>query len=132
MAYLQKVAHGTEASNDSLNLIVSKAMGHPKVGTHVGGGVHVNMPATWNGSGPTPPGWTKQVVAVYVASASDTVLPLPDTLVSILQGGPAQSLLTGPEIATLAAAISGRVTVDLDAGTYSPKANAAQAARKNQ
>lgn len=127
MANVTKAAQGTEVANDALNPIVSKAMGLPKVGTHIGGGTHVTMPSTWDGQGAIPPGWTKQAVAVYVASALDTALPLPDSLVSILQGGPAQSLLTAPEIATLAAAISGRVTVDLDAG-YVPKANAAQAA----
>ncbi len=125
MANLQKCVTGLEAANDALNAIVSKALGYPRVGQHVGGGLHVNMPPTWDGQGATPPGWTKQVVANYVASALDSVLPLSDSLVTVLQGGAAQALLTGLEIATLTAAIAGRVTVDLDGGGYVPKASAA-------
>ncbi len=124
MANLQRCATGTEAANDALNDVVSKAMALPAAGAHIGGGRHVDMPQTWDGQGATPPGWTKRATANYVINASTAALPLEDSLVTILQGGQAQARLTGPEIATLAQAIAGRVTVDLDAGGYVPKASA--------
>lgn len=122
MANLQKAVQGTEAANDSLNAIVNKALAHPKVGSHIGGGAHVNMPPTWDGTGQTPPGWTKQAIANYVASPTTAALPISDALAAQLQAAPAQALLSAPEQATLAAAIAGRVVVDLDAGGLVPKA----------
>ena len=123
-----RAATGTEAANDALNAIVSKALGFPTIGAHVGGGLHVNMSHTWDGQGATPPGWTKQRQQVWAASALSTALPLPDDLIPSLQSGPAQGRLTGPEIAALATAIAGRVTVDLEAG-YSPKASTVSAGK---
>jgi len=128
MANNQKCAQGAEATNDALLLVVNKALGYPKppvwIGTPPPGVVQ-----SWDGQGPTPIGWTKQPVANYVASALDSALPLPDALVAQLQAGPAQALLSAAEQLTLATAIVARVTVDLDAGGYIPKASAvAQAA----
>lgn len=129
MANLQKCAQGLEATNDALNIIVNKALGFPRVGNHVGGGLHVNMPPTWDGQGACPQGWTKQMIANYVASALDSALPITDGLAAQLQAGPAQALLSAAEQLTLATAIAGRATVDLDVGGYTPKASAvAQAA----
>ncbi len=125
MANLQKSVSATEASNDALNAIVSKALGYPVIGVNIGNGPHVAMPPTWNGSGQCPPGWTKQAIANYVASPASAALPIPDTLATQLQAGPAQARLTGPEQATLAAAIAGRSLVDLDVGGLLPKASAA-------
>lgn len=124
MARLVKVATGTEAASDATNAIINKALAFPKVGIRASGGGHPNMPATWDGQGACPFGWTKQQQQVWVASASDAILPLPDALVPLLQAAPAQARLTGPEIAALATAIAGRSTVDLDAGAWVPKAEA--------
>lgn len=124
MANSQKCVQATEAGNDALNAIVNKALGYPRRGTRAGGGIHVDAPPTWDGQGACPSGWTKQAVANYVASPADAALPLPDTLVTELQKGPAQALLSGAEQTTLAVAIAGRVTVDLDAGGRVPKASA--------
>lgn len=121
-----KSATGTEAEMDSVLVIIDKALGFPKPGQHVGGGIHVPMPQTWDGQGATPPGWTKSVSAVWVASATDAAIPLSDTLAADLQGAPAQARLTGQERATLATAIAGRSQVELDGRT--PKAKAAQGA----
>ena len=128
MANNQKCAQGTEAANDAINAIINKALVYPKIGTHIGSGVHVNMPPTWDGQGATPPGWSKQAVANYVASPTDAALPIPDTLAALLQAPPAQANLTGAEKGQLTAAINGRVTVDLDVGGYVPKASAASLA----
>lgn len=125
MANIQKCAQGVEATNDALSAIVSKALAYPKPGAHVGGGIHVNMPATWDGQGATPIGWTKQPVANWVASPVDSAVPISDALAAQLQAGPAQALLSGAEQATLAAALLARTSIDLEAGNYLQKASAA-------
>jgi hypothetical protein len=131
MPNIQRCVTGTEAESDALNALINKACALPRIGVHIGRGPHVTMPPTWSGSGATPPGWTKQMEQVWVASVADSVLPLPDSLAALLQGPPAQANLTGPEKAQLNSAIAGRVTVDLDVGGYIPKANgAAQGAGK--
>lgn len=125
MANTEKCATGPEATNDALNAIVNKALGYPKKGTRVGGGIFPTISESWDGQGEAPFGWTKQATAVYVVSALDTALPLPDDLVAQLQAGPAQAALSGPEKATLNAAIATRTVKDLEAGGYRPKANPA-------
>lgn len=121
MANVQKSASGTEANMDALGLIVSKALGYPIVGTHVGGGLHVSMPATWDGQGACPPGWTKVAVSTWVASASSAALPISDAMATQLQSAPALSRLTPGEQGQLTAALSGRGNVDLEAGAFTPK-----------
>lgn len=49
---------GTLANCTTLNALQNKLQGLPLIGEHVGGGIHVDMPKTWDGTGPTPPGWT--------------------------------------------------------------------------
>jgi hypothetical protein len=126
-----KSATGNEAAMDALSAIIDKALVFPRVGTNVGGGIHVQMPATWDGQGETPPGWTKRATTVWVASATDAAVPLSDAMATELQRAGAQARLTGPERATLAAAIASRTDAELDGRT--PKAEAArQAAEKRQ
>lgn len=111
---------------DAVCAIIDKALGFPRVGSHVGGGIHVPMPQTWDGQGATPPGWTKSATTPWVASTADAAVPLPDDMATELQRAGAQARLTGQERATLAAAIAGRSQVELDGRT--PKAKAAQVA----
>lgn len=33
--------------------------GNPRRGTHIGPGPHTDMPATWDGTGATPNGWSR-------------------------------------------------------------------------
>ena len=128
MANLQRVSQAIESACDALNAIISKALGYPVAGVHIGAGRHVDMPASWDGLGATPPGWTKHEQQVWTLSALLAALPMPDDLIPRVQSGPAQNRLTGQEIASLAVAIAGRVTVDLDG--YSPKENALLGADK--
>lgn len=121
MANSQKCATGTEANADALLAIVVKALAYPQIGTHVGGGIHVTMPPTWDGTGPCPPGWTKQPVAVWVQTVNAAAVPVSDALAALLQGAPAQARLSGTEKTTLSAAIAARAIVDLEAGVYVPK-----------
>jgi hypothetical protein len=51
IAALLASATATEDNQDKL-------LGYPLPGIHVGGGRHVDMPATWDRSGAVPIGWT--------------------------------------------------------------------------
>ena len=121
MANMHKVAAGTEAAMDALNVIVNKALGFPKVGTHAGGGIHCTMPSTWNGTGQTPTGWTKQRCAVWVAAANDARILISDALATELQQAGALANLNAGEISTLTTALAARSNVDVDLGSYIPK-----------
>jgi hypothetical protein len=111
---------------DAVCVIVDKALGFPRAGVHVGGGIHVPMPGAWDGQGPTPPGWTKRATTPWVASATDAAVPLPDVMAADLQLPAAQARLTGQEKTTLAAAVAGRSLVEFDGRI--PKASAVQGA----
>jgi hypothetical protein len=49
---------GTRLEAEAVETIEDKLLGYPLAGVHVGGGRHVAMPATWDGSGSVPIGWT--------------------------------------------------------------------------
>lgn len=111
---------------DALVATIDKALGYPKPGVRVGGGIHVPMPDTWDGTGPTPPGWTKSASAVWVASPTDAAVPLSDSVAAELQRPDSQARLTGSERAAIAVAIAGRSDIEL--GDRTPKAKAVQGA----
>lgn len=48
----------TKATLQTAVALENKTLGYPLKGVHVGPGPHVPMPATWDGVGPVPPGWT--------------------------------------------------------------------------
>lgn len=121
MANTQKCVAGTAASNDALLVVVNKALACPFVGTHVGGGRHVSMPATWDKYGDTPPGWTKQRVANYVLNSSTSQLPISDALVTELLLPASQARLSAGEISTLNTAIAARANFDTSTVNYVPK-----------
>ena len=127
MANIQKCVAATEANNDALLAIISKALGYPQKGAHVGGGAHVNMPATWDGTGNTPPGWTKQPTANWVNTALDSAIPITDAMATALQQPGALANLSGAEQTVLSAALATRANKDLDGAAYSPKASAVSA-----
>lgn len=43
---------------------IDRLLGLPAAGIHIGGGRHVPMPASWDGSGLTPFGWTRNFARV--------------------------------------------------------------------
>lgn len=113
-------ATGTAVQMNTLVGICDKASSLPKIGTHVGGGIHCNMPPTWDGSGATPSGWTKTFAAFWTQTALVAALPISNAQAAILQLPANLAKLTGPEAATLNAAIAARTQVDLEAGGYVP------------
>lgn len=42
----------------AIEQVQDKLLGYPLAGVHFGGGVHVDMPVTWDGTGTAPPGWS--------------------------------------------------------------------------
>lgn len=121
MPNIQKCVVGPEASMDALNAISNKALGYPQKGVHVGDGLHVAMPDTWDGEGATPPGWTSQAAANWVTAARDGALPITDELAAELQLPRNLARLSVAESATLLAAIAARVDIDLEEGLRVPK-----------
>jgi hypothetical protein len=116
MANLQKSVPGSALANATLAAIVTKCLGsYPFPGVHSGAGAHVNQPPTWDGTGNTPPGWTKAPQVVWGATALDSQFPMDDAMATQLQIPGNQARLTAPELATLTAAIAARVTVDVSA-----------------
>jgi hypothetical protein len=120
----EKCRIATEALNDSLGLTLDKALGLPLPGKHVGGGLHVAMPATWDGSGATPPGWTKRASINYVLNASQSAFLLPDWLGDLVTNSPYYAGLSGAEKGQLTAALAARVPFDLETPGYNPKQEA--------
>ena len=121
MANLQKCVAGSAVANANLAAIVAKCLGgYPRIGSHVGTGLHVTMPPTWDGTGVTPPGWTKIPQVVWGATALDSQLPIDDAMAALLAIPANQARLTAPELATMNAGIAARALVDLDSGTYLP------------
>lgn len=68
---------GTKTDCEELARILDKADGGPKLGVHVGGGVHVEMPATWDGTGEVPPGWTSHKASVRANVDSTFAIEMP-------------------------------------------------------
>lgn len=73
---------GTDAALSPVATAVNAALGYPKKGSHIGGGIHVNMPPTWDGTGPTPPGWTSKHQALFENGLADACYPLDDATVA--------------------------------------------------
>ena len=126
-SHILKCVSGTSAAGDTLVAIINKAMGYPKKSTHVGGGIHVVQPATWDGTGATPPGWTKNATANYVNTSLDAAVPISDALATALQQAGPRSLLSAGELTTLDAALLARADKDLTLAAYIPKASAVAA-----
>lgn len=113
-----KCATGTAVAMNTLGGICTKALGLPKVGSHVGPGTHVNMPPTWDGTGQVPPGWTNKFSPLWTQTALVAAVIIEDTDAAVLQLPANLARLTAPEASTLNTAIAGRSLVDLDAGGY--------------
>jgi len=122
---LTKCVPGTEAANDALNVSVNKGLGFPQRGTHVGDGVHVDMPQVWDGTGRTPPGWTSSAVDNWTTSTLDSQLPISDEMANKLQSPEALLRLSIDERTALQAALLTRIDVDLS--SYTPKSSSAAA-----
>lgn len=94
------MSHGYKGPNaaarNAIAAILDKAWLQPARGTHVGGGIRVPMPATWDGNGLVPPGWTSH--QAHRSDPAETIwLPEPETSTKLAR-------LTPGEQAQLAAA----------------------------
>lgn len=112
-----KAATGTEAQMVALQATIDKALSYPRAGVSVGTIRRLAVPETWDGTGPTPPGWTRTATIPWVNSATDAVLPIPDDLAAELQSAPAQARLSAAERAAVSGALSARGSTILDGRT---------------
>lgn len=94
------MSHGYKGPNvnarNAIAALLDRAWLQPSRGMHTGGGIHVPMPATWDGNGLVPPGWTSH--QAHRTDPNETVwLPEPETQTKL-------GRLTPGEQAQLAAA----------------------------
>jgi hypothetical protein len=100
----------TQPAAVELEQLEDKLLGYPAKGVHVGGGIHVPMPATWDGTGKPPMGWTSyRTSSIKHPTLSQWATPL-DAKVSTALAGPDASKLTAAEKTKLAAADATAVT----------------------
>lgn len=76
------MSHGYKGPNtnarNAIAGLLDRAWLQPLRGAHIGGGVHVPMPETWDGNGPVPPGWTSH--QAHRTDPEETIwLPEPET-----------------------------------------------------
>lgn len=117
------VVKTTEATADALRAIVDTAYGYPSRPAKMRDGITPVLPivpSTWDGTGKTPPGWTKSQYEEYRVSAADCWVPLEDDAAARVA---ASGAVTAPNKATIAAALAGRIDVPdpTEGGTRLPK-----------
>ncbi len=89
-----RIFTGTLAECEELAELVDRAKGYPrKFGTRGPAGFHAPVPETWDGTGPTPPGWIASHEAVW-SDGSTAVYRLEDSTADELA---ASGLLTAAE-----------------------------------
>lgn len=67
---------GTPAEMEAARAALDKALGFPRRGRQVGGGIHAACPEAWDGNGDCPPGWTRSASEVLVDDDGAAYLPL--------------------------------------------------------
>lgn len=109
---------GTRAAVTDQRDAIDKLEGYPRAPTFVGSAIRHLVPATWNGAGDTPLGWTKHLCSLEESADRTTAtLDVPDDVATRRQGQQAD--------------VGGRtVTVDLRAATDIPDATSVDSGRK--
>jgi hypothetical protein len=69
---------------EELRVIFDTALDLPSRGTNIGGGMHVDAPATWDGTGDCPPGWTRTAAEAFDNGAGAYAMQVPPGLVGKL------------------------------------------------
>lgn len=119
---LERCITGTASEIAAAQAAADKLLGYPKKGTHIGGGIHVPMPDTWDGTGPTPPGWLKTVADPITATDGTVYLAITGSEAAL--SDPTQlNKLTGQERAALNKVNQAQL-VDLKAIAYAAMAAA--------
>lgn len=98
----------TEAAADSLARIIDLATGFPLRGTPPAAGAYRPIPATWDGRGNPPHGWTLTNVPIWRNGGGSAWIELTDAVAATCAASP---LLTAGQKAEVAAAAATRVTV---------------------
>ncbi len=81
-----KIFSGTVDECEALAATVDRALGYPKRATQqIGGGRHVQIPATWDGTGQCPPGWAATHEAVWPDGSGNAVYRLDDAALAAVQ-----------------------------------------------
>lgn len=94
------VFQGTAIQCADLSRILNLAYGFPSRGTQKQGQLPAFVPATWNGSGATPAGWTKKRLPTFGATALDARVEYSDADRDLIAASPS---VTAPDKVTAAA-----------------------------
>lgn len=85
-----------------------KLLGNPKPPVHIGGGRHVEAPETWDGTGATPPGWTKEHAPILQHPTNPALRATSmDDVVAAARTGPRSGRLNASEHAAMQADLAG-------------------------
>ncbi len=106
----------TAVASSGIEQLQDKLLGLPLKGTRVGGGIHVPMPDSWNGSGAVPPGWTSYLGSTRKhPTNSQWATPIDPAAAAALSDARA-SRLTAGERTTLQSAVTGATALSVDWG----------------
>jgi hypothetical protein len=108
---------GTRADCETIRASRVKLIGPPTKGVRVGGGIHVPMPATWDGAGDVAIGWTGYQGEKLEAGSTWSVDPGGNECDAALKTVDADTKLTVQEKTLLQSA----VTATKVAGEQAPK-----------
>jgi hypothetical protein len=98
---LERCLSGTPAEMRAAQAAMDKALGYPRKGVQVGGGIHVPMPETWDGTGDCPPGWARTASEPLMAKDGTAYLAITGLEMALID--PANLVKLSPaERATLA------------------------------
>lgn len=107
----------TRSEATSVAQTQDKLLGYPLRGTRIGGGVHVTMPETWDGTGACPPGWSSHVASVRQHPVNqEFAVPVNAECVPALANG-RRTRLTAQEQTKMAADVAAAVALPVDWAT---------------
>lgn len=104
--------YATQAGAVETRRIIGKLEQSQKVGTHVGGGRHVNMPATWDGKGAPAPGWTCHDVKVVTKDSTHWACEITAQVITDSADSTHRARCTAAELVVLDAAVAGAAVLD--------------------
>jgi len=108
-----KAVLGSEAVCRAVAATVDKALGYPIKGRPVGPGQVIQIQDTWDGTGPTPLGWTKTHEDVLAENSADAAYPVSDDVHALVVSS---GRISAAERLAFTSASAGRLDVDASNG----------------
>ena len=104
----------TRSEATSVAQTQDKLLAYPQKGARAGGGIHVPMPDTWDGTGAVPPGWSSHTASVRQHPVNtEFAVPVNAECVPALANG-RRVRLTAQEQTKMAADVAAAVDLPID------------------